>query len=161
MDQPTAEWHDPSPHSSHFATVNGIRINYLDWGGVGPPLVLIPGLGDTPHCFDDIATALRNRCRVLAYARRGHGRSEVRSPYDTDTLTEDLRQLLDRLGLDAVNLAGWSLGGGEITRFAELHPQRVLTLSYLDAALDRSNPVWRHAMEIAPVSLFPDAQALG
>lgn len=160
MNRRPDEWRDPSPHASHFATVNGVRLHYLEWGGAGAPLVLIPGLGDTPHCFDDIAPALRDRCRVLAYARRGHGRSEVRSPYDTDTLAEDLRQLLDHIGLDAVHLAGWSLGGGEITRFAELYPRRVLTLAYLDAALDRSNPVWRHAMEIAPVSLFPDTQAL-
>jgi pimeloyl-ACP methyl ester carboxylesterase len=153
-------WNDPSPHTSHFIKVNGVRLNYLDWGGAGPPLVLIPGLGDTPHCFDDVTPALRDRYRVIAYARRGHGRSEAKSPYDTDTLVEDLRQLLDDIGLHAVHLAGWSLGGGEITRFAELYPQRVLTLTHLDAALDRSNPLWLQAMKIAPVSLFPDPQAL-
>jgi len=153
-------WSDPSPHRSHFASVNGVRLNYLDWGGAGPPLVLIAGFGDTPHCYDDLALDLRDRWRVLAYARRGHGRSEAKSPYDMTTLVEDLRQLLDHLGLDAVHLVGWSLGGGEITRFAELYPRRVRTLTYLDAALDRSNPVWRQAMEIAPLSLFPDAQAM-
>ena len=160
MDYPTDLWRDSSPHTSHFAPVNGVRLHYLDWGGAGAPLVLIPGVGDTPHCFDDLAPALRDRCRVRAYARRGHGRSQVKSPYDPDTLVEDLRQLLDHLGVDAVNLAGWSLGGGEITRFAELYPQRVLKLIYLDAALERSNPLWRQAMEIAPVSLFPDERAL-
>ena len=160
MDHQLDEWRDPSPHTSQFATVNGVRLHFLDWGGAGPPLVLIPGFGDTPHCFDDLAPALRDRCRVLAYARRGHGRSEARSPYDTDTLVEDLRQLLDHLGLDVVHLAGWSLGGGEITRLAELHPGRVRTLTYLDAALDRSNPAWRRAMELAPLSLFPDQEAL-
>jgi len=160
MDHGTDAWRDPSPHASRFATVNGVRLNYLDWGGTGPPLVLIPGFGDTPHCFDSLAPALRDRCRVLAYARRGHGRSHAKSPYDTDTLVEDLRQLLDHLGLDAVHLAGWSLGGGEITRFAEVDPARVLTLTYLDAALDRSNVDWRQAMAIAPVSLFPDTKAL-
>jgi pimeloyl-ACP methyl ester carboxylesterase len=160
MDQSTDTWSDPSPHTNHLATVNGVRLHYLDWGGTGPPLILIPGFGDTPHCFDDLAPALRDRCRVFAYARRGHGRSQAKSPYDADTLVEDLRQLLDHLGLDAVNLAGWSLGGGEITRFAELHPRRALTLTYLDAALDRSNPIWRQVMEVAPVSLFPDEQAL-
>ena len=71
--------------------VNGVRLHYLDWGGAGPPLILIPGFGDTPHCFDDLAPALSDRYRVVAYARRGHGRSEAKSPYDTDTLVEDLR----------------------------------------------------------------------
>ena len=153
-------WRDPSPHTSHFATVNGVRLNYLDWGGSGEPLVLIPGLGDSPHCYDAIAPALRGGCRVVAYARRGHARSEARSPYDAETLTEDLRQLADWLGLGALNLAGWSLGGREITRFAERYPARVRRLVYLDAALDREDPAWRRAMEIAPLSLLPDPTAL-
>jgi pimeloyl-ACP methyl ester carboxylesterase len=153
-------WSDPSPHTSHFVTVNGVRLHYLDWGGDGEPLLLIHGLGDNPHYYDDLAPALRDRWRVIAYARRGHGRSEARSPYDTDTLVEDLRQFLDRLGLGAVHLAGWSLGGREITRFAELHPERARSLTYLDAALDRSEPAWREAMEISPLSLFPDQPAL-
>ena len=153
-------WRDPSPHTSHFATVNGVRLNYLDWSGSGEPLVLIHGFGDTPHCFDDLAPALRDRCRVLAYARRGHGHSEAKSPYDTYTLVEDLRQLLDGLGLGAVHLAGWSLGGREISCFAERYPHRVLTLTYLDAAVDRSDPIFRRALELSPLSLFPDQQAL-
>src|SRR5262249_55853830 len=161
MDHSTDAWRDASPHTSHFAAVNDVRLHYLDWGGSGPPLVLIPGFGDTPHCFDDLAPDLRDRCRVLAYARRGHGRSQAKSPYDTETLTEDLRQLLDYLGLEAVNLAGWSMGGREISCFAERYPQRVLTLTYLDGAVDRSDPVFRRALELSPLSLSPDQQALG
>ena len=109
-----------------------------------------------PHYFDDLAPALRDRWRVIAYARRGHGRSEARSPYDADTLAEDLGQLLDALGLGAVHLAGWSLGGRELTRFAELHPARVRTLIYLDGAHDRADPAWRQVLERAPLDLFPD-----
>ena len=154
-------WEDPSPHTSHFVTVNGVRLHYLDWGGSGEPLVLIHGLGDTPHYFDDLAPAFRDRWRVIAYARRGHGRSEARSPYDADTLAEDLRQLLDSLSLPTVHLAGWSLGGRELTRFAELHPERVHTLTYLDGAHDRADPAWRQVLEIAPLNLFPDESALG
>ena len=160
MDSWPDTWRDPSPHTSHFATVNGVRLNYLDWGGAGPPLVLIPGFGDTPHCFDDLASVLRDRHRVLAYARRGHGRSEVRSPYDAYTLAEDLRQLIDHLGLGAIHLAGWSMGGREISCFAEQYPHRVLTLTYLDAAVDRSDPLFRRVLERSPLSLFPDQQAL-
>ena len=42
-------WSDASPHKNGFVTANGIRINYLDWGGSGPTLILIHGLGDNPH----------------------------------------------------------------------------------------------------------------
>ena len=154
-----AEWSDPSSHTSHFVTVNGVRLNYLDWGGAGEPLVLIPGLGDSPHCYDDLGPALQDRYRVLAYARRGHGRSEAKPPYDAATLAEDLRQLADSLGLGIVNLAGWSLGGREITRFAELYPARVRKIVYLDAAYDREDPVWRRAAEASALSLFPGREA--
>src|SRR6516165_10797765 len=104
-----AAWSDPYPHASQFATVNGVRIHYLDWGGAGEALILLHGLGDSPHCFDDLAPAFGDRHRVIAYARRGHGSSEAKAPYDADTLTEDLRQLLDHLELMTVHLAGWSL----------------------------------------------------
>jgi pimeloyl-ACP methyl ester carboxylesterase len=59
-------WQDPSRHTSHFVTVNGVRLHYLDCGGSGEPLVLIHGLGDTAHYFDDLAPALRDRWRVVA-----------------------------------------------------------------------------------------------
>ena len=155
-----AEWSDSCPHASHFAIVNGVRVHYLDWGGTGEPLILLHGLGDSPHCFDDLAPAFNDRHRVVAYARRGHGSSEGRSPYDAETLTEDLRQLVDHLEMNTVHLAGWSLGGREITRFAELYPARVRTITYLDAAFDRADPTWRRAFEHSPLSLFPDRDAL-
>jgi pimeloyl-ACP methyl ester carboxylesterase len=148
-----ATWTDTSPHASRFATVNGIHVHYLGWGGSGEPLVLLHGLGDSPHRFDDFGPAFTDRYYVIAYARRGHGKSENKSPYDADTLTEDLRQILDSLGLGTVHLAGWSLGGREITRFAELYPARVHTLTYLDAVLDRADRTWRRAFEQSPLSL--------
>jgi pimeloyl-ACP methyl ester carboxylesterase len=140
-----ARWIDLSPHQSLYATVNGVRLNYLDWGGDGPPLVLIHGLGDNPHVFDDLARALSPKFRVIAYARRGHGRSEAPSRgYDLETLTEDLRQLLDHLGIAETNLLGWSMGGNEITELAARHPDYVTKLVYLDAGYDWSNPAFVH-----------------
>src|SRR4051794_22974107 len=86
----------PGP-AARFATVNGARLQYLDWGGQGTGLVFIHGLGDSPHAWDDIAPAFTDHFRVVAYARRAHGRSEVKGPYDHATLAEDLRVLLDTL----------------------------------------------------------------
>lgn len=141
-------WIDASPHQSAYATVNGVQLNYLDWGGDGPPLVLIHGLGDNPHIFDDLARALSPRFHVVAYARRGHGRSEApRSGYDVATLTEDLKQLLDQLGIRQAHLLGWSMGGNEITEFAARYPDRVTKLVYLDSGYDWSNPAFvQHLM---------------
>jgi alpha-beta hydrolase superfamily lysophospholipase len=78
--EPKAEtWSDFSPHKSGFVTVNGVRLNYLDWGGSGPTLILLHGFGDNPHLYDDFAPAFTDRFRVIAYARRAEGDSEANS----------------------------------------------------------------------------------
>jgi pimeloyl-ACP methyl ester carboxylesterase len=52
-------WHDPSSHSIRFVPVDkAVRVEVLDWGGTGRPLVLLAGLGNTAHVYDDIAPKL-------------------------------------------------------------------------------------------------------
>ena len=137
----SGQWRDPSPHRSEYVSVNGVRLNYLDWGGTGPALVLIHGLTDSPHVFDDFAATIRDRFRVIAYARRGHAQSEAPpGPYNQATLVEDLRQLLDQLHIAQASLLGWSMGGNEITEFAGRYPDRVDKLVYLEAGYDWSDP---------------------
>lgn len=153
-----AIWRDSAAHASGIVTVNGVRLNYLDWGGSGPALILVHGLGDSPHIFDDLAPAFTDRYRVVAYARRGHGQSEERGPYDGPTLAEDLRQLMDSLGIVRASLAGWSMGGNEVTRLAATHPDRVDQIVYLDAAYDWSE--FGPGLETFPVTFDPDSAAL-
>ena len=139
------DW-DPAPYRSAFAEVNGIKLHYLDWGGNGPPLVLVHGIGDNPHVFHDLAAYLRADFRIIAYARRGHGRSDAPpGPYDGPMLTEDLHQLLNALGIQQAHLLGWSMGGNEITELAGRYPERVGKLAYLDAAYDWSTPTFFEA----------------
>ena len=153
-------WSDPSPHTNGFVVSNGVRLNYLDWGGSGPPLILIHGYGDNPHVFDDMAPALSDRFRVVAYARRGHGRSEAKGPYDTATLVEDLRGVMDSLRIPKAHLAGWSMGGNEITGMAGSHPDRVDRIVYLDGGYDWSDPTVVAAFGQTPADLTPPPSAL-
>jgi len=148
-----AAWTDPSPHVSAFITANGIRLHYLDWGGTGPALILVHGYSDTPHIFDDLVPALGGQFRVVAYARRGHGRSGKEGPYDLTTLTEDLRTLMDSLGIARAHLAGWSMGGNEITAMAGRYPDRVERIVYLDAGYDWSDPAIVAGFNDLPVNL--------
>jgi len=133
-----------------FVTANGVQLQYIDWGGSGPALILIHGLGFNPHYFDDLAPAFTDRFRVVAYARRGHGQSEAKGPYDTATLTEDLRALMDGLGITKAHLAGHSMGGDEITAMAGTHPERVDRIVYLDAAYDWADPTYVAAFKAIP-----------
>ena len=143
---------DTSPHSSNFVNVNGIRLHYLDWGGRGSVLLFLAGLGCSAHIFDRFAPRFVDKFRVLALTRRGHGESDYpETGYDIDTLTEDIRQFMDCLKIDQVILAGHSLAGIELSRFAALYPYRVLKLVYLDAAYDYASPDWKAMLAKNPV----------
>ena len=153
-------WTDPSPHTSGFVTVPGARLQYLDWGSTGPNLILIHGMGDNPHAFDDLVPALGGQFRVLAYARRGHGRSTKNGPFDTATLTADLAALMDSLKIAKAHLAGWSMGGNEVTGMAGAHPDRVDRIVYFDGAYDWADPREVAAFKALPADLSPKPSAL-
>lgn len=129
---------DTSPHTSGFEMVNGVRLHYLDWGGKGPALLFIAGIGNTAHTFDEIAPRFTDRFHVLGLTRRGFGESDKPATgYDIATLTEDIRGFLDRMKIDRVDLIGHSAGGDELIEFAVKYPRRTLKLVFLDAAYDR------------------------
>src|SRR5207249_6687009 len=91
--QPSTEagQRDESPHTVHFVTVDGnVKLEVLDWGGSGRALVLLAGLGDTAHVFDDFAPKLANTYHVYGITRRGFGASSVPdSGYSADRLGDD------------------------------------------------------------------------
>src|SRR5512147_2900902 len=123
---------DSSPHHSDFVTVNdGTRLHYLDWGGGGPALLFLAGLGSTAHIFDRFAPRFVDQFHVLALTRRGHGESDYPDTgYDIDTLTEDIRQFMDALKIDQAILVGHSMASVELSHFTAVYPQRVLKLVY-------------------------------
>ena len=135
-----APWTDPSPHRVSFVTVaSGVRLEVLDWGGAGPPLVFLSGLDDVAHGFDDFAPRFTDRFHVLAITRRGYGASS-RPPagYDLATRVADDAAVFDSLRLGPVILVGHSIAGDELTAFAARYPARVTKLVYFDGAYDHS-----------------------
>lgn len=130
------------PRSGFVTVTAGVRLHYLDWGGRGEPVLLLPGLYGTAEIFSEFAPRLTDRFRVLALSRRGHGRSdEPQSGYEPDSLVADLRAFLDSLRIERAHLVGHSLAGVELTAFAGRNPERVLKLVYLDAAYDRKQAI--------------------
>lgn len=142
---------DTSPHKSDFVHVNGINLHYLDWGGSGDVLLFLAGMGCNAHIFDDFATRFVDQFHVLALTRRGHGESDhPETGYDVDTLTEDIRQFMDALGIHKAILAGHSMASIELSHFSALYPERVLKLIFLDAAYDRSSTSTKNFREKNP-----------
>ena len=128
---------DTSSHTEHFVEVNGVKLQYLDWGGQGEPLVFLTGYGAPAQVFDKLAAHFTKDFRVVALTRRGRAPSETpASGYDLETLTSDVTGLMDALKFQRAHLAAHSLGGAEATRLATAYPDRVASIVYLDAALD-------------------------
>ena len=135
----TAHTIDPSPHKVRFVTVApDVKLEVLDWGGSGPPLVFLSGLGGTGHSFDGFAEKFTGKHHVYAITRRGHGVSSWPAPtdanYDSDRLGDDVLAVMDALHIDKPVLAGHSIAGQELSSIGTRHPEKVAGLVYLDAA---------------------------
>jgi pimeloyl-ACP methyl ester carboxylesterase len=113
-----------------ITTINGVRLFYEFTGEAGPPLVLVHGSWSDHHGWDRVAPTLAERCRVLAYDRRGHSRSE-RPPgqSSTDQHGEDLAALVEHLGLAPAHFAGSSFGAYVLLRLATRRPDLFRSLT--------------------------------
>lgn len=98
------------------------KLHVRDWGE-GRPVVLIHGWPLNADSWEHQALALAEHgYRVVAYDRRGFGRSEQPfTGYDYDTLADDLSAVIQTLELTDAALAGFSMGGGEVARYMSRH----------------------------------------
>ena len=129
---------DPSPHKIQFVTVDkDVKLEVLDWGGTGRPLLFLAGLGGTAHDYDTLAPKFTDHHHVYAITRRGFKPSSAPPPtnenYDADRLGDDVLAVIDALKLDRPVLAGHSIAGEELSSVGARHPEKVAGLVYLDA----------------------------
>jgi pimeloyl-ACP methyl ester carboxylesterase len=144
-----------------FIQTDRIKLHYLDWGGSGQALVLLHAWGDSPYLFEGIANSLKKNFRIIAYSKRGHGKSEtIDSLYDNSTLVSDLKLLLDSLNIEKANLLGWSMAGNEITEFAIRYPERTNRLIYFEGGYDLSDESFKTINQIVHQFLQPDSISL-
>jgi len=135
------EWRDPSPHSVKLLEVEtDVRLEVLDWGGSGRPLLLLAGGGDTAHVFDDLAPTLARRYRVVGLTRRGHpGSSAPLTGYAVARLADDIMRVMDAVGLKTPVVVGHSFAGEEMHALGARYASRLAGLVYVDAAFDRGD----------------------
>jgi len=128
-------WKDPSPHTVQFVTVEkDVKLEVLDWGGAGKPLILLAGLGNTAHVFDKFAPKLTPAHHVYGITRRGFGASSTPATgYSADRLGDDVMAVMDALQIDKPVLVGHSIAGEELSSIGSRHPEKVAGLVYLDA----------------------------
>jgi non-heme chloroperoxidase len=139
--QEIAPWHDPSPHTIQFVTAaKDVKLEVLDWGGSGRPIVFLAGFGNTAHVFDDFAPKLTAEYHVYGITRRGFGASSAPVPdatnYSADRLGDDVLAVLDALKLERPVLVGHSIAGEELSSVGTRHPDRIAGLIYLESGYE-------------------------
>ncbi len=133
-----------------FTFSDGVQVEYVDIGS-GPPLLLLPGADGIKETFRFQVVELSRQYRVIcADLRASHSDSDT-----FDRFAEDVRELLDALGIERPAILGQSLGGAIAMRFATLYPQRAEALilantlarvSYDHVGLNRTG--------LGPVAMF-------
>jgi pimeloyl-ACP methyl ester carboxylesterase len=119
------------------AEVDGVRFGFLH-GGLGPPVVLLPGRPETsPAWLPVLEPLIGSGYRVIAPDLRGTGRSErAADGYGEEDQARDLSGLLDALGVpEPVRLVGHGIDGMVAVSFARMFPDRVARLALIDLAL--------------------------
>src|SRR3569623_161199 len=86
-------------------------LRVYDWGGEGPPVLLLHGGGRTGRTWDFVCLQLRGEARLLAMDLRGHGDSGWSDHYDLDGHVSDVLKVQIDLDIAGCHLVGMSLGG--------------------------------------------------
>lgn len=107
---------------TYIETAPNVQLYVKDYGQ-GKPVILIHGWPLSNEMWEyQIDILVQNNFRVIAYDRRGFGKSsQPWSGYDYDTLTDDLKAIIDHLDLKEATLVGFSMGGGEVVRYFSRH----------------------------------------
>lgn len=123
----------PAPRQ-RFVFSAGLRLNLLDWGGEGPPLLLLHGVGGNAWMWGGLADELGKSRRPIALDLRGYGDSQwsVQQNYGTDDHVRDVGAVTAALELERFDLVGFSWGGLIGLGFAAAHPERVGRLVMID-----------------------------
>jgi len=134
----STEWQDTTTHKIHYVEMDDkVKLEVVDWGGEGTPLVFLAGLALNAHTFDPLVPSFTDSYRVIGISRVGHGNSESRKEdFSTSRLTKDIITVLDKMNIERAIFAGHSFAGGELNHLGRHFPERVKGLIYIDAIQD-------------------------
>jgi pimeloyl-ACP methyl ester carboxylesterase len=111
--------------TEQYANVNGIKLCY-EVSGEGYPLFLIHGFGAKKEAWIAQIPVLSKHFKVISVDNRGAGKSErPDTDYTMEIFADDINALMEYLGIDKANIAGWSLGGMIVQNFILKYPERV------------------------------------
>ena len=121
----------------HTVTRDGTELVYWTWPGVGPPTLLLHGIGNYGRYWDLFADAVAGRLTLVAADARGHGESgRPKDGYAPADFAADALAVLDDLPIERAVVVGHSMGGLHSINLAARHPERMRALVIVDASPD-------------------------
>ncbi len=123
----------------HFATVNGLKMHYLEWGaGNKIPLIWSHGFSSSDFELIQVGQDLADAgYHVYSLAYRGHGQTQVADlNFSLADIADDVAGFMEQKGLHCAVIGGLSLGGGVATTFYENYPKRAMGLVLEDGGMD-------------------------
>lgn len=147
----------PQGLSSHFATINGVRLHYVEKGS-GPLVILLHGWPETSLEWNKTIDVLSKKYRVVAPDLRGLGLSErAANGYDKKTIATDIKALVEYLGEKQAIVIGHDMGGKAAYVMAHLYPQSVSKLILVDCLIPGTENAdalhggaWHYGFHMAP-----------
>jgi pimeloyl-ACP methyl ester carboxylesterase len=122
---PAASCATGTPEGGHYSEIRGIRM-YYELHGSGPPLLLLHGGAGNGMQFEHQVPTFARTHRLIVPDCCAQGRTTDRpGPLSYHAMAEDMIALLDRLGLERVDVMGWSDGGDIGLDMAMHHADRV------------------------------------
>lgn len=123
------------PVMSELTSRDGVRLAFAAHRAAPglPVLALVHSLGMDASFWQAVVDRVGHACSVVALDSRGHGRSELGPlPLTCARIAEDLREVLDHLGVARAVVGGASMGGCVALQFAASHPDRTAAAALID-----------------------------
>jgi pimeloyl-ACP methyl ester carboxylesterase len=114
----------------HLTTDDGVRL-YYEEAGSGTPIVCVHEFAGDCRSYEPQLRYFARRYRVIAYNARGYPPSDVPEAaerYSQDRARDDIRAVLDALGIARAHVVGVSMGAYATLHFALAYPERALSL---------------------------------
>ena len=108
-----------TPKSASFTTSDGVKIHFME-AGSGKPIVFIPGWTMPAWIWEKQIAEFSKKYHVVAVDPRSQGESDKPTRgHIPETRARDYKELVDHLALKQPVLVGWSMGCGELMKYAE------------------------------------------
>lgn len=114
----------------HLTTDDGVRLFYEE-AGAGLPIVFVHEFAGDHRSYEPQLRHFARRYRCIAYNARGYPPSDVPADgnaYSQDRARDDIRAVLDALGIDRAHIVGISMGGFAVLHFGFTYPDRARSL---------------------------------